>query len=380
MNIKSRIIFVDDEQSILNSIRREVRSEIDDWDMDFYESARDALDSFAGTKPLVVVSDKRMQQMDGIDFLQQVRERSPRSIRVLLTGENTQDVAGEFANLAHMLVAKPYHRNDILNVMSQAKCLDSLPIDDSVREQLGSITQLPVFPKTYTDLRQLLSDEDASIQAVADLVSKEPVVLAKLVQLANSPFLGFVSPASSPLDAVMRLGLDMVSSLVLTMGVFRESHNIDLVFRETLLHESFLVAEICQQIAIQNGDNQESSSKAFLLGMLRSIGYLVPDESVLKLPSQKPESLIRQEDVVGAYILALWGFEKSFVEAVYYQHIPESCPNVSTLMGYLHVASTVVSSRQYEASQEQLLSQLNQSILKELDIWDASEETLQNLA
>ncbi len=79
-----RVLCVDDEANLLKAIERSLRK--------FYD-IHTATDGFSGLKALaaegpfeVVVSDMRMPGMDGAEFLRQVREQAPDSVRLLLTG------------------------------------------------------------------------------------------------------------------------------------------------------------------------------------------------------------------------------------------------------------------------------------------------------
>jgi FixJ family two-component response regulator len=82
--VSDRILFVDDEQGVLDGYERLLRK-------DFYVSvARSGLQGLATIEEhgpfAVVVSDMRMPYMNGAEFLSQVRQRWPDSVRMLLTG------------------------------------------------------------------------------------------------------------------------------------------------------------------------------------------------------------------------------------------------------------------------------------------------------
>ncbi|MDP3179352.1 MAG: response regulator, partial [Spirochaetaceae bacterium] len=87
---KRHIVLVDDEQSILNALRREISDWAAEQDLDVFAatSARMALEylSSEGEATVVVVSDLRMPEMKGSDFLVEVRSEHPRIVTILLTG------------------------------------------------------------------------------------------------------------------------------------------------------------------------------------------------------------------------------------------------------------------------------------------------------
>ncbi len=79
-----KILFVDDEPNILSGLRRQLRGA---FEIDTANNGQEALDLIARSEPFaVIVSDFRMPEMDGIQFLSNARAVSPDSVRILLTG------------------------------------------------------------------------------------------------------------------------------------------------------------------------------------------------------------------------------------------------------------------------------------------------------
>ncbi|MDH3727971.1 MAG: response regulator, partial [Myxococcales bacterium] len=82
---KPRVLCVDDESNILDGLRRHLRRH---FEIHTAPGSREGLGLMeAEEEPfVVVVSDLQMPEMNGIDFLKEVRERSPDTTRILLTG------------------------------------------------------------------------------------------------------------------------------------------------------------------------------------------------------------------------------------------------------------------------------------------------------
>jgi DNA-binding NtrC family response regulator len=80
---KPQVLFVDDEQRVLNSMRIMFRRE---FDLHLANSGKEALAIVASENIDVIVADHRMPQMTGVEVLTQVRTMSPRTVRILLTG------------------------------------------------------------------------------------------------------------------------------------------------------------------------------------------------------------------------------------------------------------------------------------------------------
>jgi response regulator RpfG family c-di-GMP phosphodiesterase len=84
MNALPKVLCVDDEQNLLNAITRTLRKV---FDIHTATGGAEGLEILKKDGPFeVVVSDMRMPGMNGAEFLRHVREQSPESVRLLLTG------------------------------------------------------------------------------------------------------------------------------------------------------------------------------------------------------------------------------------------------------------------------------------------------------
>ncbi len=80
---RPRLLFVDDEQRVLNSMRIMFRRQ---FDLFLASHGAQALDIVKSEDINVIVADHRMPQMTGVEVLSKVRRLSPRTVRILLTG------------------------------------------------------------------------------------------------------------------------------------------------------------------------------------------------------------------------------------------------------------------------------------------------------
>ncbi len=111
---KPRVLFVDDEPALLESLRRSVRRE---FAADLATDADHGLDCLRRGGPYcIVVSDMRMPGMDGAEFLATVRTISPESVRVMLTGCDEMEVAVRAVNDGRIFkfLSKPVPTEDLL--------------------------------------------------------------------------------------------------------------------------------------------------------------------------------------------------------------------------------------------------------------------------
>lgn len=91
-----KVLFVDDEPNVLQSIRRNLRKS---FDVDTAAGGQEALDKIAANGGYaVIVSDMRMPGMNGVEFLAEAKKCAPDSVRMMLTGNADQQTAVDAVN------------------------------------------------------------------------------------------------------------------------------------------------------------------------------------------------------------------------------------------------------------------------------------------
>ncbi|MFT5088425.1 MAG: response regulator RpfG family c-di-GMP phosphodiesterase [Candidatus Latescibacterota bacterium] len=116
---KQRILFVDDEPDLLEGVQRMLFRERKRWDMHFAQSGDEGLSAIAKQPFNVVVADMRMPQMDGVQFLQQVSEKSRDTVRMMLTGNTDQETAMKAVNDGNVFrfMTKPVERETLIQML-----------------------------------------------------------------------------------------------------------------------------------------------------------------------------------------------------------------------------------------------------------------------
>jgi response regulator RpfG family c-di-GMP phosphodiesterase len=121
MAYKHRILFVDDEVSILKSLKRLFRKE--KYEIFLAEGGRKALELIAEVgKPFsLIMSDQRMPGMNGAEFLTKAKGLFPRARRILLTGYSDLDAIISAVNDGeiHRYLTKPWNDDDLILAVRQ---------------------------------------------------------------------------------------------------------------------------------------------------------------------------------------------------------------------------------------------------------------------
>ena len=115
-----KVLFVDDEKSILVSLRRLCRNT--GWEIYTAESADEGLSIINDHAIDLVVSDMRMPKMNGAEFLEQVVALSPSTVRILLTGysEVKATLAAIDKGKIFCHCTKPWDNDEFREILSEA--------------------------------------------------------------------------------------------------------------------------------------------------------------------------------------------------------------------------------------------------------------------
>ncbi len=118
--MKENIIIVDDERHILKACQRALRDT--SFSCRVFSSPIDALEQAGGLNPAVVISDQRMPDMDGIRFLEAIRQRLPDATRVIMTGYADIEAAIQAINNGHVFrfIKKPWDDKTFKSEIVQA--------------------------------------------------------------------------------------------------------------------------------------------------------------------------------------------------------------------------------------------------------------------
>jgi DNA-binding NtrC family response regulator len=114
------LLLVDDETSILSSLRRLLRNE--GYNILTAENGLAGLEQMASHEVGVVVSDGLMQGLTGAEFLQEVKARFPHTVRILLTGFTDPDVVHEAIKTCQLFkfLPKPWDDQDLKQALQAA--------------------------------------------------------------------------------------------------------------------------------------------------------------------------------------------------------------------------------------------------------------------
>ncbi len=119
---KAKLLFVDDEERILNALRSVFRNQ---YNVFTASSGPEAMEFLKRFRPHVVISDQRMPEMTGVEFLRQVKEVAPQTVRMLLTGYS--DLASIVGSIndgeVFRFISKPWDNAEIQKTIGEAAAI-----------------------------------------------------------------------------------------------------------------------------------------------------------------------------------------------------------------------------------------------------------------
>jgi HD-like signal output (HDOD) protein/CheY-like chemotaxis protein len=354
-----RILFVDDEAMVLDGLRRSMHGMRGEWEMRFANGGAEALKALAAEPADVVVSDMRMPGMNGSEFLSEVKRLHPEIIRFVLSGQAEAESIMRATRSAHRYLSKPCEAPVLKAAITRALELRALLNSDHLAAMVGSVDALPTPPKLYQELLECLRDPEAAIADVVGILRRDVAMTAKIVKLANSGFFGCREPVQTVERAVAFVGTQAIATLVLGQELFDSTNMVALpgFDLEQLGQHSFETAAWARAVAVHEGFEPAAADRAFLAGVLHDLGRLVfatrrPPAAALERERWLTESQQQMEahhGAVGAYLLGLWGFPESIVEALAWYHTPSRIAEPTLgLCGLVHIGDQLARGRAIE--------------------------------
>lgn len=169
LTYKPTVLLVDDEESILNSLRRLLRSQ--PYNVLLATSGAQALEILAQQPIDLVMSDARMPNMDGATLLAYVHLHYPHTTRIMLTGYADPSAIIKAINEGqiHRYISKPWHDEELLLTLRQ-----SLAYQHSERERVRLVQetrdQNEQLKQLNATLEKHVASRTAELQQTADML------------------------------------------------------------------------------------------------------------------------------------------------------------------------------------------------------------------
>ena len=144
-----RILLVDDEINVLHALQRTLRQSVvnDELQIEIYTDLQQALARSREVAFDIVISDYRMPEMNGVDFLKALKEIQPDTVRLVLSASTEFDILMDAINQAEVFryIIKPWQDVELKETIQLAlarrdQALEDLRLFDKLRVQFGEMT------------------------------------------------------------------------------------------------------------------------------------------------------------------------------------------------------------------------------------------------
>jgi len=332
-NEKRKILFVDDEDQILKSLRRI-----------FFKSEYNCFFASSGKKALVylkeynmdlIISDIRMPVMNGFELLEKVKKHYPNVIRMVLSGysDHSDVITAIEKNLAKVYLYKPWDNKELRYIISSVFELEDTIQDKGLFELFNNLESLPTVPQLYKKINEMLENNE-SIDKIRLEIEKDQSLASMILKVANSAF--YAAKTGSIKQAILYIGLINVKNIVISNTIF---NNMDISDIEKLWKHAALTNKmagfIYSKVLLKKLPPEYSAA-----GLLHDIGRVVImnyfEEHHKKIDILNNGNIVDVDrrlnyekkllgfnhEMIGGYLLNWWEIPLPIVETALYHHEP----------------------------------------------------------
>jgi len=335
--VTARILFVDDEP-----LMREFYTMIgailgDEFEVFTAPSGKEGLEFLEHTPVDIVVSDLVMPEMTGHEFMTEVAREHPESMRIVLSAYEDQLTVAQCLMFGHRYLSKPFDLKNLAAILKRICHLKHQVGGEKIRRVISGLGALPTPPQIYVRLVEALNSEYTGISDVAEIVTQDPGLTVKLLQIANSAYFGMSRRVVLPIEAVQVVGLEILRGLVVCVQAFKfyQDKAIRSISATQLWQHSLETAQAARRLAAFENLPSSVCDETFVSGLLHDIGKLVmaanaeSDYQIVVRRSRLEDVPMHQIEMevfgathaqVGAYLLGLWGLPDPVVNTVELHH------------------------------------------------------------
>jgi len=220
-------------------------------------------------------------------------------------------------------------------------------------ENAGSLLTLPDI---CMQVKRLVADPASSIDDIAELISKDPALTARLLKIVNSPLYYFPRKISSVSEAITLIGASQLYNLALatTAATIIQTVGGSYIEMKTLWKKAVYSAIFAKSISPNKSQDSES---LFVAGLLSNIGALAvvkhaPDIALTAIgaPNKDQFPWQREKEVLGftvaqvsGALLKSWNLPDEIVVPITCQHLPDAGQPHFFSCCILHIATRLAS-------------------------------------
>jgi len=223
---------------------------------------------------------------------------------------------------------------------------------------MAEAENIPSLPDIANKILEQISNPNSTPKDFQEIISKDPVLTAKVLKMANSAYYGYSREIETISEAIVILGLNTLRSLVIAISAYtslnREAEGYGLQ-KGGLWRHSLATAIGAKIIAKQNG--YKETEKFFVAGLLHDIGKIILSKHILRYIDEI-STLAKMRDIsfeiaesevmgfnhctIGSDLANFWKLPQLFADVTKFHHSPEACiSNNVNIVEIVHIADII---------------------------------------
>jgi len=225
-----------------------------------------------------------------------------------------------------------------------------------LKKKIQSIIQLPALPAIAIEIINMVEDPRTSASMLGRVISKDQVLTAKVLKIANSPFYGFSRKIATIDFAIIVLGFDTLKEVVMSVSLISSlSKKLTREFNSRQFWDHSIACGVIAR-ALARNHGYRVIGEVFIAGLLHDIGILIINQylfneykEIVKLIKQEKISLEDAEmrvlgvthGEIGSWLAEKWNFPGQLVNTIAFHHHPIQSEQYREIVSIIHMADVL---------------------------------------
>lgn len=225
---------------------------------------------------------------------------------------------------------------------------------------IDNIKALPPLSSTIIKINQIYADENSTLSDMASVIEHDPMIIANILKIANSPLYGFGREINSIPQVVSLFGMSMTRSIAIGNSI-RKLLNVDMQPYNVTSDEFARVSSLQAALTLNwyKKIDKKKAEKLYLAAFLQETGKIliasevIQNDEVTSFASEVENSnnlsMLERAYVnascgeVTALVFKHWGFDSEFIEMIKHSDAPSSAPDeIKEFATALNIVKTII--------------------------------------
>ena len=355
--IAIKILIADKDPSFLDSISNAPSIIQEGWQLRTLQDGEEAAASLAEDQADIVLTSLDLPKTSGDILLSNVKREYPNSLRFLVHDQSDKESLKKGTGLAHLYIERPISPEDLVTEIKHVFNTQLRIRRKEVIEIVRDTKQLHVNTEPMQQLLKTSDDPNCGIDDFAPVIRQHPTVVATILQVANTAFLGAGGRVETIEEALQILGMDFVRNLAITELAKKQlslSPGLQEIANAVLKH--CIETSHCGLQLGKFGVNVKQTQALSSITLLHDLGKLVllankqeeyADLMGRSIENNRPLWHLEQaifgcdHAAIGGLLFAMWGLPENIVRATTWHHEPAAfASNEFCYVTLLHFANS----------------------------------------